>query len=144
MCSSYTALTDDSCYGYYCGVSEEMLAAELSASRKCQLPADLLCAGTLSQKVAACARQVISNPLNIGNSDDQIRSKIQDCVYGEQALKDVTSEECLSCYLDGAMCAKANCTGPCLGGDSASCDACREDNNCNQPVAGCAGLPTPF
>jgi hypothetical protein len=144
MCTSYVAAAEGACYGYYCGVTQEMIAAELSSNRKCQLSAEEVCAGTLPQKVASCARSVKSNPLNAFDSADTIRMKTQACVYEDQAIKDGVSEDCLGCYLDGAQCASENCLTQCLTGDSANCDSCRQENNCNQPVPGCAGLPSPF
>jgi hypothetical protein len=144
QCTSFVAATDSACYGYYCGVTEATIAAELSSSRKCQIPADMLCAGTVPQKVATCARSVKSNPANIFASDEEIRQETQDCVFEDAAIKAVASEDCMGCYLDGAQCASDNCLTQCLTGDSADCDACRMENNCNQPVPGCGGLPTPF
>lgn len=59
-------------------------------------------------------------------------------------IKGVTSSECLACTIDAAQCAGDNGLIQCLAGDSAQCDACRKENNCDQPVFSCGGLPTPF
>jgi hypothetical protein len=145
MCGSASPRTASTCYGYYCGVSEEMVAAELSPTRKCQLPADMLCAGTVSQKVTECAPPIVQAAVFNGDSDETIRTKIQACIYEDQAIKAVASEECISCYVEGAMCSKEHCTFQCVQNPTSSgCDACRMQNNCNQPVPGCAQLPDPF
>jgi hypothetical protein len=143
-CTSFTAQTADSCYGYYCGVSLDIVVAELSPTRKCQLSPEVICEGKLSQKVGSCARDKRTQAPFRGWDEAEIRAETQSCVYEDATLEEMVSQECLDCYLDGAQCAGMNCSLECLGMDSANCDACREENNCNQPVPGCAGLPSPF
>ena len=141
-CQSFTAQTDSTCYGFYCGISKETLASAVLSSRKCDYPVEDACAGLLSTKVGSCARTVKSQ--NIFASEADIRTKTGECVYEDAKLKSTVSMGCLDCYLDAAMCASKHCVTQCLSGDSKNCDECRLKNNCNQPVPGCAGLPSPF
>ncbi len=143
-CSSYQAREgDNQCAGYYCGVSKKTIENELkSGSGKCNPTAEDVCAGTVTTRVAKCARETKSNPLNALDSDAVIREKTLACV--KMAPEIDSSDECLGCFLDAAQCASNNCLTQCLTGDSPNCDTCRINNNCNQPVPLCAGLPSPF
>jgi len=143
-CSSYQAREgDNQCAGYYCGVSKKTIEAELKpGTGKCSPTAEDVCAGTVTTRVAKCARETKSNPLNALDSDAVIREKTLACVKMDPAID--STDECLGCFLDAAQCASKNCLTQCLTGDSANCDDCRLKNNCNQPVPICAGLPSPF
>jgi hypothetical protein len=142
-CLSYGLPKNGMCAGYYCGITAEDLAAEYKPGNKCDTTPEKICEGQLTRDVAKCARDTKSNPANSFDSDAQIRAKVQTCVLKIPAHAD-TEEDCLSCFLDAAQCASSNCLTQCLIGDSAQCDKCRMDNNCNQPVPACAGFPTPF
>jgi hypothetical protein len=142
-CSSYQMRDgDDACAGYYCGVSIDLIEAELKGSGKCSPTPEDVCSGKVTTKVAACARSTKSNPLNAFDSDETLRMKTLACVKMDSSID--ASDECLGCFLDAAQCASNNCLTQCLTGDSPDCDNCRLSNNCNQPVPLCAGLPTPF
>lgn len=144
-CTSYGEQNGELCAGYYCNVTAADLAAELPTSGPCgTLEPDRVCGGSLTREVGSCSRSVKSNPLNAFDNDETLRGKIQDCVYNNEDIRAVVTEQCLSCFLDAAQCASDNCLTQCLAGDSAACDSCRLDNNCNQTVPPCGGLPSPF
>lgn len=147
-CNSYGAEANGMCAGYYCNVTEEeILAAFTPGLGPCSMNADIAgtvrrsCSGSLTTRVGRCAREVKS--ANVFDSDEQLRVKIQACIYEEPEFAEVPTE-CVSCFLDAAQCASDNCLIQCLAGDSAACDSCRLENNCNQPVPTCGGLPSPF
>jgi hypothetical protein len=142
-CSSYQEQDgDDQCAGYYCGVSMDMIEAELKGGGKCDPTPKDVCSGKVTTRVAQCARDTKKNPVNAFDSDAMIRAKTLTCIQMDTSID--ASEECLGCFLDAAQCASKNCLTQCLTGDNANCDTCRLNNNCNQPVPLCAGLPTPF
>ncbi len=141
-CSSYQQAENGSCAGYYCGVSIEMIEAELTGTGKCKPTPDDVCSGRVTFAVSSCARSVKSNPLNAFDSDAQLRVKIEECVRKDPAI--TSPAECLGCFLDAAECASKNCLSQCLTGDSTTCDSCRMQNGCNQSVPVCGGLPSPF
>jgi hypothetical protein len=142
-CSSYGLQKDGVCAGYYCGISLEDLAAEYKPGNKCDTTPERICDGQLTRDVGRCARATKSNPFFELQGEAVVREETQRCVLAAEGNEDVT-EECLACFLDAAQCASDNCLTQCLTGDSATCDKCRLDNNCNQPVPSCAGFPTPF
>lgn len=146
-CSSYTAAAGNSCSGYYCSVTAADLAAELQpGTGPCSnLEPDRVCGGRLTQLTGACARSTKSNPLNAFDTDAQLRVKIRECIYEDPDFDEQTVPvECTECFLDAAQCASDFCLTTCLAGDSPECDACRLENDCNQPVPTCGGLPSPF
>ncbi|MET0283605.1 MAG: hypothetical protein ABW352_04025 [Polyangiales bacterium] len=142
-CSSYGTAKGGMCAGYYCGITIETLAAEYKPGNKCDTTPEKICDGQLTRDVAKCARDTKSNPLNALDTTEQIREKTATCIMKIPANAD-TEPDCLDCFLDAAQCASDNCLTQCLTGDSATCDKCRLDNDCNQPVPSCAGFPTPF
>lgn len=143
-CSSYGLPKNGMCAGYYCGIKVDAVMAEYKpAASKCDTTPEEICDGQLTRDVAKCARDTKSNPLNALDSDEMIRAKVQTCVTKIAANKDI-EQDCLDCFLDAAQCASDNCLTQCLTGDSATCDKCRMDNDCNQSVPTCAGLPSPF
>jgi hypothetical protein len=142
-CSSYGTAKNGMCGGYYCGITLEDLASEFKPGNKCDITPAKTCDGQLTRDFAKCARDTKSNPANAFDSDEQIRAKVATCVKMIAANADLAAG-CLSCFLDAEQCASNNCLTTCLSGDGPSCDKCRLDNNCNQPVSTCVGLPTPF
>jgi hypothetical protein len=141
-CSSYQPPANGMCGGYYCGVTEEILARESTPNAKCSGTAAFKCEGRIVLVVGACARSIKSAMPFASN--DELRPLIRDCVFEDAEIQQMVHAECLSCFIDAAQCAGDNCLIECLSGDSASCDACRLDNNCEQPVFPCTGLPNPF
>lgn len=142
-CSSYGLAKDGQCAGYYCGVTIDDIRAELRTDSLCDPNPEKICDGGLTREVGKCARETKSNPLNALDSEEMIRAKVQACILKNAAYAD-TDLECLGCFLDAAQCASDNCLTQCLTGDSATCDQCRLDNDCNQTVPSCAGFPSPF
>jgi hypothetical protein len=141
-CSSYQPPANGMCGGRYCGVTEEMIARESTPNAKCSSTAAFKCEGRIVLVVGACARRIKSAMPFASN--DELRPMIRDCVFEDAEIKQMLNDECLSCFIDAAQCAGDNCLIECLAGDSASCDTCRLDNNCEQPVFPCTGLPNPF
>ena len=84
------------------------------------------------------------NLVTIAASNYSLRPMIQDCVYKDATIKAKVPPACLSCFIDAAVCAGDNCLLQCLSGDSPTCDSCRKQNDCEQPVFSCGGLPSPF
>lgn len=143
-CSTYGLKMGDKCAGVYCGVTEPQLAAafEELPDRLCKISAAWACEGATVRKVGDCAREVKSaNPLN---NNAQNRPLVQACVYKDASIMQNVTPECLSCYLDSAICSGDKCLVECIAGNSKSCDDCRLRNNCSQPVAPCTGLPNPL
>lgn len=145
-CASNTPQSATNCAGYYCGVSEADIAANLiPGSGPCSdQSATRVCAGQLSTTTASCARSVKSNPLNLADDDAALRAKMEACIFEDADLQANVSSACVSCFLDAAQCASDNCLGACLAGDSPECDGCRLDNGCNQTVPPCGGLPNTY
>jgi hypothetical protein len=141
-CSSYQPPGNGMCGGYFCGVTEAILEQESTPNAKCSSTAAFKCEGRIVLVVGACARRIKSAMPFASN--DQLRPMIRDCIYEDAEIKQMVQAECLDCFIDAAQCAGDNCLVECLAGDSASCDACRRDNNCEQPVFPCTGLPNPF
>jgi len=142
-CSSYGLPMGDQCGGYYCGITKADIEAELKPGSLCNPDPEKICDGGLTREVGKCARSVKSDIANALDTEAQIRMKVQQCVLKASAFAD-TEVECLGCFLDAAQCASDNCLTQCLTGDSAACDKCRMDNDCNQTVPTCAGFPSPF
>jgi hypothetical protein len=141
-CLSYQPPANGMCGGYYCGVTEEIIAREATPNAKCSSTAAFKCEGRIVLVVGACARMLKSSMPFASN--DELRPLIRDCVFEDAEIAQMVHAECLSCFIDAAQCAGDNCLIECLAGDSANCDACRIDNNCEQPVFPCTGLPNPF
>jgi hypothetical protein len=142
-CSSYGLPMGGMCAGYYCGVTIDDVRAELKPGSLCDPDPEKICDGGLTREVGKCARETKSNPANAFDTDAQIRMKVQACVL-KNAKYAETDVDCLGCFLDAAQCASDNCLTQCLTGDSATCDKCRMDAECNQTVPSCAGFPSPF
>lgn len=146
-CQSYATAQGSQCAGYYCSVTAADVAAEIvpGAGPCSNLEPERICGGRLTQLTGACARSTKSNPLNAFDTDAQLRVKIRDCIYEDPDFDEQrVPVECTECFLDAAQCASDFCLTTCLAGDSPECDQCRLDNNCNQPVPTCGGLPSPF
>lgn len=145
-CSSYGEPSGGMCAGYFCGVTEADIAAALESKPSTVCPAatgESVCSGDLTTYVGDCART--EKLRNLLLSDEELRPKVQECVYKkDEALRKDTPPACISCFLDAAQCASANCLDACIGGNNAPCDACRQEHNCNEPVMKCAELPSPF
>jgi hypothetical protein len=142
-CTSYTKVSGTMCGGYFCGVTQEQIAAEMPADTLCGENAiQGACDNKLPTAVAKCAREVKS--ANALASNAQNRPKVQDCVFKDADLKENTPLPCMSCFLDAAECAGDNCLVECLAGDSKNCDACRAKNKCDLKVFTCAKLISPF
>lgn len=141
-CQSSTEITGDKCQGWYCGVTEAELAAEVNPKAKCGADVALLCKGTVTSKVGECAREKkLAMP---AASNDTLRPMVRDCAYADAEIKEKVPEDCLNCIIDVAACAADKCLGACIGGDSQGCDNCRLANDCDQTVFSCGGLPSPF
>jgi hypothetical protein len=78
------------------------------------------------------------------SSNAELRPLIRDCVFEDAEIEQMVNPDCLSCFIDAAQCAGDNCLIECLSGDSPGCDACRLENDCEQPVFACTALPSPF
>jgi hypothetical protein len=141
-CSSYQLPANGMCGGYYCGVTEETLARESNPAAKCLGTAAFKCEGRIVLVVGTCARRFKSSMPFATNAE--LRPMIRDCVFEDAEIAQMVQADCLSCFIDAAQCAGDNCLIECLSGDSASCDSCRIQNNCEQPVFPCSGLPNPF
>jgi hypothetical protein len=141
-CQSFTELTDDKCQGWYCGVSEAELVAAIDPKARCGGDPVLLCKGTVTTKVGACARK--EKEADPAAANDVLRPKIRDCAYEDAEVKEKVPEDCLNCIIDVAACAGDKCLGPCLGGDTETCDNCRLSNGCDAMVFSCGELPSPL
>lgn len=152
-CASNAKPTGEMCGGFYCNVTEEDIAAELSTESACKFTAEEICGGKLSTYVGDCARSVKTEDTAAAlfqgrapKTDEQLRPLVRDCVYKKDAKLSESAPEqgCLSCFLDAAACASKHCVDLCLTGDNPRCDQCRMENKCNQMAPSCAGLPSPF
>lgn len=141
-CSSYQRPANGMCGGYFCGVDQATLAKALDPGGECTSDAAFVCDGRLVNKVGECARRIKSQMVFASN--DELRGPTQDCVYEDPEFNGKVPEQCLGCFLDAAICAGDKCLLQCLQGDSSMCDQCRLDNNCEQPVFPCTGLPSPL
>ncbi|HEX6243779.1 MAG TPA: hypothetical protein VFZ61_22850, partial [Polyangiales bacterium] len=141
-CSSYGTATGGKCAGYYCNVTSSLLSSAFDPTAVCgNIGAAALCSGDLGRDAATCSRQQKSaNPLD---TNAQLRPKIEACIRARANYTNV-SAQCMGCYLNVEECANATCLVECLGGNSASCDTCRRNSNCDQQLPGCGGLPNPF
>ena len=143
QCSSYVLANGSMCGGYFCGVTQAQLAAEMPADNLCgSNAAASTCNNTLFKTVANCARDVRS--ANAVATNAEMRPKIQECVFKDSELQAKTPLACLSCYLDAAECLNDSCLVECLTGDSKGCDTCRVKNGCHTKALLCAKLPNPF
>jgi hypothetical protein len=141
-CASYAMPSNGKCGTYYCGVDQATLTMAIDPMAVCGGDPDFTCNGNLVTSVGSCARMVKS--ANIAASNDTLRPLVQDCVYKDATIKAKVPPACLSCFVNAAVCAGDNCLLQCLSGDSPACDNCRKQNNCEQPVFSCGGLPSPF
>lgn len=141
-CQSYTKPVDGQCGGWYCEENEASLTAKVDATAKCGGDNALLCSNAVVVKVGLCARMIKSAMFAATN--EELRPMIQECVYEDAAIKAAVPPDCLNCTIDAAACASDNCLTACLTGDSVTCDSCRVQNNCDQAVFACGGVPSPF
>jgi hypothetical protein len=63
-------------------------------------------------------------------------SCVTECVVRETAL----SESCAMCYGNATECARNECALRCISGESADCEACRDEKGCTAGFEACAGL----
>jgi len=142
-CLSTSPAENGMCSSHFCGVTEEQLAAAISADSVCG-DAATTCeeGGRLAKKVTDCSIEVKAT--NLGKSNEQLRPVVQACVYKDAEFKARVNEECLGCFLDVAECAGDKCLVQCLTGSPAVCDKCRIDQGCEKPLFKCAGLPDPL
>ncbi|MDD9941996.1 MAG: hypothetical protein OXU20_13205, partial [Myxococcales bacterium] len=103
-----------------------------------------VCDGGLVIVVGDCARTIKSQPQNLFSDNETLKPLVAQCVYEDPQFTDTLSMECLGCFLDVALCAGNLCLPQCLSGNTPECDQCRKDNNCEQPLFPCAGLPNPL
>jgi hypothetical protein len=142
QCTSYRGTSYPFCGGYFCGVTEEQIAAALPAQTPCgSSAATLACDNTLQSTVARCAREARSS--DVLASTPELRPLIESCALKNGALS-ATPAACLSCYVRASECDADHCLLECLTGDSRNCEACRAKNSCNTAALTCAGLPNPF
>ncbi len=137
QCSETSDTSDEGgCYSFYCGTNSNSIKAGATSSAKCGTDGEIYyaCEGSTTRKTSECAR------INALRPDPHAAAR--DCVREESDL-DVISDACLECYLDSADCARENCISECLEGNSAGCDACRQENGCTPNFYECAGLPDP-
>jgi len=145
MCSSYGKASGTMCAGYFCGVTQEQIAAEMPKDNICGENAVAgACDNKLPMALGKCAREVKSAIENLGATNDALRPKVRDCVFKDAEIKMKTPLPCMDCFLDAALCAGDNCLVECLAGDSKGCDTCRAKNKCDATVFTCAGLISPF
>ena len=143
MCLSYTKPMGDKCGGYFCGVTQDQIAAEMPADTLCGASAaEGACNNKLPTLLASCARDIKSgSPLA---SNDELKPMIQACVFKDADIKAKTPQPCMDCFLTAATCAGDKCLVECLTGDSKECDACRATNKCDTTVFTCANVVSPF
>ena len=141
-CQSYTPIDNDMCAGWYCGVTEAQLTSAVDPSATCGGDIQLLCAGSVVEKVGVCARRLKAENFNATN--DELRPLVRDCVYEDAEIKAAVPEDCLQCTIDAAACAADSCLVQCLAGDSPACDTCRRAAGCDQGVFSCGGIPAPI
>jgi hypothetical protein len=139
-CSYFTKPGGDKCNGYYCGVTEAQIAAEISPDSVCGNPADT-CTGGLTDKLATCTRDVVI--ANLGTPGAQLKSKIEECMFADPVTKANVKPACLGCFVDSAICIVDNCLMECSS-DGPGCDTCRKEKNCVQGTFACAGIPSPL
>jgi hypothetical protein len=148
-CYTYTPRSGDKCFGKFCGVTAAQIDAALVKPRigRCSLvPPEYACQGIVIREVAGCSRfeRAQAVPFRPNVQPEELRPQVQACVYRNTAIDpNVVTPDCLGCYLDSAECSGRRCLDACILGDSPDCDACRQANGCNDPVAACAGFPDP-
>lgn len=83
------------------------------------------------------------------NCDDETVQALTDCVVAcqatviEEATGSTLSQECSDCYGASVTCSAVKCaTAGCTVPDSASCVACRCENDCTPGFDRCSGLPS--
>jgi hypothetical protein len=141
-CQSYSEPEGGKCGGWYCGVDQATLTKAVDPSAICGGNVELLCSNAVPTAVASCART--AKTANITATNDELRPMIRDCVFQDMAIQQGSTPECVDCLIDAAACASDNCLTQCLTGDSPGCDSCRKENNCDQMVFSCGGLPAPI
>ncbi len=136
-CAGNSQPSGEQCGGYYCGTTLDAIAAETPAGSPCggDLHAGLLCQGTISRVVSACARSsaFASDPV----------AATRTCGKNDAELAGI-NDQCLECFVQSAACAREHCLVTCLPGDSANCDQCRIDNGCTPNVFSCGNIPSPL
>lgn len=144
-CQSYTPPANGMCAGWFCGVNEETLAKAIDPMSECGGDAAMLCSGAVPEAVGQCARELKTSMA--GATDEELRPLIEQCVYqANPEIQEKTPQKCLACTIDVAQCAGQidTCLFSCLSGNSPECDTCRLQNNCDQMVFPCLGLPSPI
>lgn len=148
-CYSYTRPANGMCGSHCCGVDQATLEKALDPNGACGANNNAggvaqVCDGGLVIVVGDCARTIKSQPQNLFSDNETLKPLVAQCVYEDPQFTDTLSMECLGCFLDVALCAGNLCLPQCLSGNTPECDQCRKDNNCEQPLFPCAGLPNPL
>jgi hypothetical protein len=136
-CSAISDTSDEGgCYGFFCGTNSNSINEGLTSDSPCDTTAQvwLICDGLGAREASRCAR--------VHALDDDPREGTRMCLRDNSDL-DPFTDACLACFLDSADCAREQCLTECLGGDSDTCDACREENGCTPTYYECSGLPNP-
>lgn len=147
-CASEALAEGGMCGSWFCGVDAETLDKGLDPNGACgenmgnMGGIDFVCEARPVKVVGDCARMVKSSMPFATN--EQLRPLVRDCVYQDAEIKANVTEPCLNCFIDVADCAGTYCLLQCLASADATCDQCRLDNNCDQPLFDCAGFPNPF
>lgn len=131
---------DNQCAGFYCNWSPDQIDCQVKESAICkEVDARRLgCDSTMQNTVAACARTVQARLFLAGG--DFVEDTIA-CAADEIDVK--IEDDCMRCYVESANCARNECLGECLAGDTKECDACREVNGCTPDFHECIGFPDP-
>jgi hypothetical protein len=147
-CAANSKASGTMCGGYYCGVTQAQIEAEMPADTLCGASAsEGACNNKLPQKVGDCSVEAISaNPLVAINMDfDSIRPAVRTCVNKDAELKEKTPSVCLDCFLDAAVCAGKNCLDKCISdANDKGCLDCRTKFKCDTAVFDCAKLISPL
>lgn len=126
--------TRAACVGRHCEFSECQFIRATSKGGACTGAVDLAlsCDESLTMLADGCGRIGAIAP----QGDELARSCLDD-----QAGRAGASAECIHCYADFVVCARAECSGECFAGAGEECDRCAESKGCYAPFYVCSGLP---
>jgi hypothetical protein len=142
-CFTGTAASGGKCGGNYCGVTQTRLAAALSSSAVCNLPAASACSGALAMAATTCAGMYTADAVF---DSAKYRMETTACLKAAPAGQGV-SEACIGCFAEVEFCCARDtlgCALDCSSGASVQCDAAKQKAGCLTPLYPCAGLPSPF
>jgi len=140
-CAADTPRSGEMCGGYYCGVSEATLRAAIDPASTCGGSITYACDGAIVRIIGACTRSAKSQMPTA--PEPELRTAILECANQDEDVQQI-APDCISCFVDVAVCASNECLAACLAGDSPGCDACQREKKCQQPVFACSGLPNPL